>query len=375
MPQRRLVELTFNLGIILVLVTVLASLDFQSILSHTSGAYHLDPNRFSGGEAAVLLYFLFGLALLTQGRLMSLQTRWNIQRIPVSSDNLAKRWGLYSAIFLCLLILAVGLLPTGDSLGIFSLLASLLGVLLMIVVFIVRLFFSIALVLISLPFLLFGHEPPLRSAPLPPLTPFQPEPPPLNTSSAILILIRSILLWGSLILIVVFSLRYFLRQHEEFLGTLRKAPIITWLRIAWEWLRRNVSRTREGLARVLTDGWQSIYARLERRRILPPAGWISLRTLDPRRRIYFFYLAMIRRGDEHGLTRKPSQTPSEYASRLEKDLPSAGEDIDSITRAVVEARYSRHTVDAGQADFVKAIWERIRRALQNRFKVERLEKK
>ncbi|HSB03324.1 MAG TPA: DUF4129 domain-containing protein, partial [Anaerolineales bacterium] len=374
MPQRRLLELIFNLGIILVLVTVLASLNFQSILSNTPGAYHVDPDRFSAGEAAVLLYFLFGLALLTQGRLMSLQTRWNIQRIPVSSDNLAKRWGLYSALFLGLLILAVGLLPTGDSLGIFSLLRSLLGFLFLVFVFVGRLLVSVVIVLLSLLFLLFGKDVP-RAGPLPPLIPFQPEPPPLYTDNASWILIRSILLWGSLILIVVFSLTHFLRQHDEFLGTLRKAPVINWLRIAWEWLRRNVGKTREGFARALADGWQSIVTRLERRRILSPPGWISLRALDPRRRIYFFYLAMIRRSNERGLARKPSQTPSEYAMRLGKDLPSASEDIDSITQAFVEARYSRHEVDVRQADFVKVIWERIRRALQNRFKVEQPEKK
>jgi hypothetical protein len=296
---------------------------------------------------------------------MSLQTRWNIQRIPVSSDDLAKRWGLYSALFLCLLVLAVGLLPTGDSLGIFSILASLLRVLFMIVLFIGRLILSVAFMFISLFFMLFGKELP-RNTPLPALLPFEPEPHPLNTGNEILILIRSILLWGSLILIVVFALTRFLRQHDEFMLTLRKAPILQWLRLAWEWLRRNVGRGREGLARVLAEGWQNLVTRLERRRLLSPRGWISLRALDPRRRVYFFYLAMIRRGDEHGLTRQPSQTPSEYARSLEKDLPSASEDIDSITQAFVEARYSRHEVDARQADFVKAIWERIRRALQNK---------
>jgi hypothetical protein len=75
---------------------------------------------------------------------------------------------------------------------------------------------------------------------------------------------------------------------------------------------------------------------------------------------------MIRRSDQQGLRRKPSQTPSEYAVTLEKDLPSVSEDIDSITKAFVEARYSRHEVNAGKADIVKAIWGRIRRALQNR---------
>jgi hypothetical protein len=90
--------------------------------------------------------------------------------------------------------------------------------------------------------------------------------------------------------------------------------------------------------------------------------------LDPRRQIYFFYLAMIRRGAEQGLRRGPSQSPSEYAVLLEKALPSSVEDIDSITEAFVEARYSRHKVEPKEAALVKTTWARIRRALQNRSK-------
>jgi hypothetical protein len=52
-------------------------------------------------------------------------------------------------------------------------------------------------------------------------------------------------------------------------------------------------------------------------------------------------------------------------------VPSASEDIDSLTEAFVEARYSRHAVDARMADMVKATWQRIRRALQNTFALKK----
>jgi hypothetical protein len=88
--------------------------------------------------------------------------------------------------------------------------------------------------------------------------------------------------------------------------------------------------------------------------------------LDPRRQIYFYYLAMIRRGSEQGIPRQPSQTPAEYAARLEKELPDASQDIDSITDAFIEARYSRREMNTQRASFVKEIWGRIRRALQSK---------
>jgi hypothetical protein len=80
---------------------------------------------------------------------------------------------------------------------------------------------------------------------------------------------------------------------------------------------------------------------------------------------------MIRRGGEQGVTRKPSQTPSEYAAQLEQALPTAEEDIDSLTGAFMEARYSRQEVDHQKVNLVKETWERIRRALQNKAKSER----
>jgi hypothetical protein len=83
---------------------------------------------------------------------------------------------------------------------------------------------------------------------------------------------------------------------------------------------------------------------------------------------------MVRRGGEQGVARKPSQTPAEYALTLENALPNAGEDIESITDAFVEARYSRRQVDSTKANLVKAIWDRIRRALQAKSKNEQSQK-
>lgn len=369
--HRRLVNLIFSLGIVLVILTALARVDLRVVLYSPAGSL-ADPNRFSAGEAGVLLYFIFGLALLAQSRLMSLQTGWNVQRIPISADHLARQWGVYSLIFLAAIVLAVSLLPTGDSLGIFSILGALFNFIVGLLFFIWQLLMGLIFILVSIPFLLLGKEPPLENRlPDPPVLPPEPVEPLLPTeSNAIWILIRSILLWGALLLVIGFSIRQFIRQHDDLMAALRKAPVINWLVLAWQWLRRNAERTRSGLSRAIADGWQSLVARLEGKRILPRPGWISLRSLDPRRRVYFFYLSMIRRGGEQGLTRKPSQTPSEYAVKLEEGLPSASEDIDLITRAFVEARYSSREVDFREANIIKAAWGRIRRALQSRARSE-----
>jgi Domain of unknown function (DUF4129) len=368
--HQRLVSLVFGVGIVLVVLTALARVNMRSIVSNLEGLPQLQFNSLSGGEAGVLLYFVFGLALLSLSRLMSLWTHWNRLRIPVSSGNFTRQWGIYSLLFLLILAIFVGLLPAGDSLGLFSVLRTLLIFLMSVIFFIGQVILSLIMLLISLPFFLFGGPPPgLRLSAPPPLPVLPPAEPVLpQTSNAAWILIRSILLWGSLAAIIVFSLLQFVRQHGGLRAVLRNSRITNWLALAWQWLYRNVDKTRGSLSRAIADGWQSILSRLEGSRILPPASLIRLRSMDPRRQIYFFYLAMIRRGAEQGLPRKPSQTPSEYAATLESALPSAEDDIHSLTEAFVGARYSRREVNAKDVGRVKSTWGRIRRALRDKGK-------
>jgi hypothetical protein len=375
--HQKLVSLIFSLGIGLVILTALARVDLQVIASNVEGLPRIQFNRLTGGEAGTLLYFVFGLALLSLSRLLSLQTRWNRLRIPVSSQTLTRQWGIYSLFFLLILGVIVSLLPAGDSLGLFSVLGTLFNFLMSVLFFIGQLVISLILLLFSIPFLLLGQGPPIPNPPPapPPLPNLPVEPAGPITNNAAWALIRSMLLWGSLLVIVIFVFIQFVRQHGGVLPALRNSRVANWLLLAWQWLSRNANETRGSISRAIADGWQTIVSRLEAKRILPPASVIRLRSLDARRQIYFFYLAMIRRGGEQGVPRKPSQSPSEYAITLEDALPEADKDVHSITGAFIEARYSRHEVNAEDANVVKATWGRIRRALQSKSEREKSRKK
>jgi hypothetical protein len=368
--HQRMVSLVLTLGIVLVILTALSRMNLEDLVSATGKIPKVQFSRFSGAEAGALLYFVFGLGLLSLSRLMSLHTHWNRQRIPISSRNLARQWGVYSALFLLMLGLVVGILPAGDSIGFFSLVIMTFSFLLRVIWFVSQLVIGLILLLLSLPFLLFNKTPAevVKSPPpaLPPLLPTGPELPAVNNE--LLALIRSIFLWGALIVVVLFALIQFFRQRGDIVPAIRRSRITNWLLLAWQWLYRNVKKTGNDLSRLVAAGWQGMTTRLEGKRILPPMGLIRLRSLDPRRQIYFYYLAMIRRGTENGIPRQPSQTPSEYAGLLEKELPSATEDISAITDAFVEARYSRRDIDTGKAEFVKDLWGRIRHALQTKSK-------
>jgi hypothetical protein len=365
--HQRMVSLVLILGIVLVILTAMSRMNLRTIVSATGQIPRVEFSRFSGAEAGVLLYFVFGLGLLSLSRLMSLHTHWNRQRIPISSPNLTRQWGMYSLIFLLILGLFVGILPAGDSIGFFSLVFMAFGFLFGALLFIIQLIAALLLFLLSLPFLLFGKAPPAAATSEPPAFPPLPTgsvlPP---ASNEIFILIRSIFLWGVLIAVVLFALLQFFRQHGGIMPALRSSRITNWLLLAWQWLYRNVEKTGGDLSRLVASGWQSMASRREGKPILPPLRLILPRSLDPRRQIYFYYLAMIRRGGEQGIPRKPSETPAEYAAHLEQELPDARQDIDSITDAFIEARYSGREVDSQKANWVKEIWGRIRRALQGK---------
>ena len=364
--HQRLVNLTLQVGIGLVIMTVVTRVNLNAMFNKLDGSF-TGLSRFSGAETGVLFYFIFGFALFCLSRLISLQTRWNQEHIPVASDNLARQWGMYSAIFLLILIVVVGFLSSGNNLGLFSLLGILFDFLIRTLFFIGQLIFFLLSLIFSIPFRLLGLNTPFRYVLPPTPTPLPPDPlaeSALPTNNPILALIRSILLWGALLVIIGFSVARFVKEHGGFQATFRKIPIANWLFFVWQWLSNNADKARRTLSRAIADAWQSIVSRSEGKRLFPRPNWISLRSLEPRRQIYFFYLAMIRRGGEQGVERKPSQTPSEYAVTLESALPSVSEDVHSITEAFVEARYSPRKINSKEANLVKTAWKRVRRALQ-----------
>ena len=374
--HQRLVNLIFSIGILVVILTSLTRIDMRATLASINGIPEIELSRFSGGEAGALLYFILGLGLLSLSRLMSLQTHWNRLRIPVSSKHLVRQWGMYSLFFLFALAIGVSVLPAGDSLGFFSVLGTLFAFLIGLFVFISQLIIVLLLLLFSLPFFLFGKAPPFTNRTIPPTLPTLPEQAEFPMSFGVIwAFIRSLILWGGLAAISIFALVQFIRQHENILASLRKWRITNWLILAWQWLYTNADQARNSLAQAVATGWKNIRSRFERQRLLPGPGWINLRSLDPRHQIYFFYLAMIRRAEEHGLNRKPSQTPAEHATNLQRALPVASEDIESMTDAFVHARYSLQDVDAKDAHLVKEIWARVRRAMQMKSREERSTKR
>ena len=155
----------------------------------------------------------------------------------------------------------------------------------------------------------------------------------------------------------------FLRQHPDIVEMLMHLPGMSLVVRLW----RRVRAWFGGLNQQIED---LLEARRRARRpsttrsASAPRRWINPRKLSPRQQVQFYYLAMLRRGGEHGHARQPTQTPYEYARTLESQIPEIDQDVDGLTEEFIEARYSRHDIPPEHVGLVRRYWERIKRALR-----------
>ncbi|MFW6063517.1 MAG: DUF4129 domain-containing protein [Chloroflexota bacterium] len=310
--------------------------------------------------AALLIYFLLGLWLISQGRLAMVRSRW-LAEGTVSRPGVIATWRRTSLVLLLLVALVAAFLPIGSTFAI----AAVLRAIVTAIFFVVQLLFlALTLFFVTLVNLL-GIEP--EQGEEMDLVPQQPEFPPLAPQDAPLsetsALLAGGLFWLLVVAVVMVALTFFLRDRgyrlEQF-GVLK-----SWWQSVQLWLERLFG----GAARQATVLRQSLGARL--RQLRPDTGsartpwrFMRINALPPRQQVRYFYLSTVRRAEEKGVPRGGSETPAEYARHLKENWPEAGEEIEALTGAFLEARYSRRDFETEELNPVKAIWRRVRSALR-----------
>ena len=361
--RQRLIGLFFSIGTFLVILTMLGRIDERFNFSQSTFDLSRQIPAFATGGASTLLYFMLGLALLSQTQFISLHIRWNIQKIPINS-KLARQWAGYSLLFLGVIALAVSLLPTSYSIQPLMILGYVINLIFYIFLIIGQSIYLFAVYLIGFLFALFGKDNPIKNpADMPAKA---PVPLPEVGNSPIgpdwWEAIKMIVFWAIFLSVIFWAAREYLRQHSELLTWLRKWPAWRFLEQLINWLRDIFSEAKTNISNLISS---------ERPRQAMPwqkamDGFINLRKLTPRQRIYFFYLALVRRAGENGLPRISHQTPDEYAATLQSALPASADDVREMTAAFVHARYSHHPIEMEDSQRVENIWQRVRRALKGR---------
>ncbi len=348
--RRGLIGFTLIGGVALTFLAGLLRLYFRTNPQATEVA--------SYGLGHVVVYFFLALVLFSRTRLNLLRSGWLWEKVPIGR-SVGARWVTYTVLLLAVTVLVAMVLPTQYSLGLLGTLSYILQIIVAAIQFIVFVIATLLYALLSL-FMPNPGEAPQLAPPLrPPPSPVAPDAAPATLSE----FVQSLIFWIVFLIIVGYVVVQYLRRHPEVVDWLKHLPGMSLVMRAWRKLREWFG----GLNQQIED---LLEARRRARRPAParstsaPRRWINPRKLSPRQQVQFYYLAMLRRGGEHGHARQPPQTPYEYARTLESQIPEIDQDVDGITEEFIEARYSRHDIPLEHVGLVRRYWERIKRVLR-----------
>jgi hypothetical protein len=344
-------------GMWLALATALTSVDTRALAGGgltTITRLGLQPHMF----AALLVYFLLGLWLVSQARLLLMRARWAADGVA-SPAHMPRIWNRSTLALILLVALVAALLPVGRTFGLAALIQFVLGAVFLVVQLV---FFALS----ALVFLLLGLLGLRAEAPeeVPPeILPAPTPPPPPEAMSETPALILGGLFWVLVAAVSLIALLFFLRDRGFRLETSALGRgwrlLLSRLRALWRRGARQAGNLRAAVA-----------ARLQKEEA--PAGaetgrsWRFLRVnaLPPREQVRYFYLSTVRRAGEQGVAREAGETPSEFATDLKGGWPEAGQEIETLTDAFLEARYSRQPIEAEDVSPIRQVWKRVREALR-----------
>jgi hypothetical protein len=310
--------------------------------------------------AHLLIFFGLGLILLSHTRLAVLRSGWVWERITIAR-GLPASWIAATLLALGSMALAALALPTQYSLGLFATLNYLLTLLvsLMQLIFYFIAFLFAAILSLFFPQIGMPSRPPDLPPPPIEMTPTTVAPPAISE------FVQSLIFWAIFLIVLGYLIYQYTRRNPVLMGALQRLPGWGWFVRLWQRLRRLL----EGLSAQLTNAIQVRLAARSAPAARSSTGarrWINPRRLSPRDQVQFYYRALLRRGGERGLPRRPAQTPAEYARDLQQRLPEVDADVTALTGDFVEARYSRHSIEPDRVSAVQRYWARIKAALKRR---------
>ncbi|RPI83106.1 MAG: DUF4129 domain-containing protein [Chloroflexi bacterium] len=357
--RKNLVTLVLVVGFVIVLLSTIHS----AIADSLSATGRSGISRW--GVINITIYFLLALAFFSQTNYSALRGSWAYQRLPVSS-SIARKWTVFTLVFIALVAFLAFLLPTRYSLGLLSTLSYVFSGISYILYYLFMLLMAPLMALVGFIFSLGAIE---TSEQPEEIRPIFPELQPQNldpTQIPWLDVVKSLIFWLIFLGITGYAFYHYIMQNKSLAAYLSKIPVVGWLIRFGDWLRRAFQGVNEGVSRAVKTGLERIRARTASLKNPLPVKYLSLRKLTPRQRVMFFYLALVRRSSESGIPRKPWQTPYEYSRDLNLELGGTQDELDKMTDAFVEARYSRHEITTERASFVKTLWDRLKKAIRGK---------
>jgi hypothetical protein len=337
-------------GIVLLLVTGMSSIELTALTD-----FARPP--ITRGFAGIGFYFLCGLLMIGILRYSVMRRKWQTEYVNVEA-GVARGWLGYLLLLIGVGVVAALLMPAGYSLPLLGVVAEGMQLIFSVLAFIGLLLFLI----ITFPIVwvlwfissFFGNEsePPQFTPPAPP-----PMVAPMSEGTDWFALVRATILWVLLLGLLWFTLRTYLRDKnlpEQYPRLARWwATFKQWWTELWAWL----TMRQQQLVELVTAGvgWRRP-SKPSSRRARPPVATHPVVNL---------YLRLLRRTQAQGVYRDAADTPYEYDEKLSDRYPMVKTEIDQLTAAFVEARYSDHPVSAADVAQSQAAWHRIKAALKD----------
>ena len=322
--------------------------------------------------AAVLLYFLSGLALLSEAHLETLNARWLYDGVK-KAPYIERKWHQFGILFLLIVGVVASFMPLGSTFLIARILERIL--LAITAVFSLISYLLILLYSMFLTFLMAGPEVTPEATPVstplptpaPQPTPVPTVPPPVNDTPALLF---SSFFWTLLIVGLGAAFLYFIRgRGVQINGRILLTTFLTSLRHFFVDLFGNVAEQIDDLggaiqARLRSDKEEKDDDDKGKR----PFRFFRLNALSPEEQVRYFYLSTVKRAKDKGVERDNNETPLEFMADLKESWPEAEEEIDSLTDAFLKARYSPKPIEKEELNPIKATWKKAKSQLRKRAK-------
>ena len=315
---------------------------------------------------ALLVYFLNGFWLLSHARLLRLNARWLMDGVAKEA-SFERSWQRRSLLVIGALALIALFLPIGSSLAISRILTiGLSGFVYLanILMTFLASFFAAVMAVLTQQADENGVQP-TEIAPLP-----TPEPviPPVIESNPLANAVISSAFWALIIAFIIASIMFFLRERGYHLDKVQLKGywvlVTGWLREGWSRLTGRVLLIRHDIKGRLTVVSSTPLPKLDVPRVRP--RFLRLNSLSPRDQVRYYYLALVRRAGEQGLKRPNSKTPLEYAQELKNTWPESDHELEELTDAFIEARYSPQPIEKEEANLVRELWQTLKLRLRSR---------
>jgi hypothetical protein len=135
----------------------------------------------------------------------------------------------------------------------------------------------------------------------------------------------------------------------------------------WNFLRslfRAIRRVGEDVGRAVMSAIPRIF-RTDRVSLPRVPRFIALSRLGPRELVEYYYLSVCERAARLGYPRPDDLTPDEYLQWLRERLPIVDPEIETLTAAFLEARFSSRPTMPDRPRQLRGGWETLKKKLRS----------